>query len=412
MKILMVHPHDIFDPLEPWTIRIESLAREFVRKGHDVRLIHFVKETSIERETRHAYGFTVISLKRRGRWRVFTDIFHIVAQEVAWADVVHFQKCFHYVSLPVLFGVCAFRKPVHYDWDDCEAAIYEASAHPPRWIIHFFLKKLEEIIPRMVDTISTASNELKKKCLALKIAEDRIYDAPVGADLRTFGSFKQDEMRKKFCPKGNLVLYVGQLNGAQYTTLFIKAVALLKKELTDTRFIIIGSGTKINELKRYARKKGVMDVLRFVGAIHHSHIPQYLAACDVAVACFEDNEITRCKSPLKVVEYLAAGKVVVASSVGEVKTMLDGCGILVSPGSSASLAEGIRDAIKNPDKRESLEVKARKRAEKIYNWPRVADNLLKAYEHALSLRGCKTISIESQTTKNSGERSEKNIAIL
>ena len=40
MKILMIHPHDIFSPHEPWTIRIISLAREFKNKGHEVKLAY------------------------------------------------------------------------------------------------------------------------------------------------------------------------------------------------------------------------------------------------------------------------------------------------------------------------------------------------------------------------------------
>ena len=41
MKILMIHPHDIYSVSEPWTIRITSIAHEFVKKGHEVKLVYF-----------------------------------------------------------------------------------------------------------------------------------------------------------------------------------------------------------------------------------------------------------------------------------------------------------------------------------------------------------------------------------
>ena len=388
MKILLVHPHDIFDPHEPWTIRIESIAREFIRMGHEVKLIHFIHETSVEKLTMHPYGFEIISLIRRGGLGLFRYNFKEIIQEIKWADIVHFQKCFHYVSLPVICGCLVYSKPVHYDWDDFEEAIYLSSAHPPNWMVHFFLRTFERVLPRMVDTVSVSSDEIKNMCLSLGVPPDRIFDAPVGADLQTFGNhINGEQIRKRYNPPGKLVLYLGQLNGAQYTNLFIEAVSFLKKKSPDTRYLIIGSGSKFNQIKKLAHQLGVDDIIRFVGAIRHELVPQYLAAGDIAVACFEDNEITRCKSPLKVVEYLAAGKAIVASAVGEVKTMLNGCGVLVKPGSARSLAEGLLTLLDDGEKIQELSILARKRSEEKYNWYVVAQNLMHAYTVALGMNG-------------------------
>ena len=41
MKILMIHPHDIYSVSEPWTIRMTSIAHEFAKKGHHVKLVYF-----------------------------------------------------------------------------------------------------------------------------------------------------------------------------------------------------------------------------------------------------------------------------------------------------------------------------------------------------------------------------------
>jgi glycosyltransferase involved in cell wall biosynthesis len=389
MRILMIHPHDLFDPHEPWTIRIESIAREFLKMKHEVKVIHFIRETALEKYTIHPYGFEVISLKRRGGLRFFKRNFCEIVREIKWADIVHFQKCFHYVSIPALFGAFYEDKPIHYDWDDLEEAIYVASAHPPNKIIHFFLRTFEALLPRLVDTVSVASAELKRKVQALGVPDDRIFDAPVGADLHSFGKrISGVTIRDRFKPKGKLVLYLGQLNGAQYTELFIEAVRDLKKEYPNTLYLIVGSGTKFKELRAYAEKLGVLDLIRFVGAIRHDAVPSYLAAADITVACFEDNSITRCKSPLKVVEYLAAGKAIVASAVGEVTTMLNECGVLVAPGSSAALADGIRNLLKADEPElKTLGERARLKAETVYNWPRVAKNIECAYNVAFGARG-------------------------
>jgi glycosyltransferase involved in cell wall biosynthesis len=81
---------------------------------------------------------------------------------------------------------------------------------------------------------------------------------------------------------------------------------------------------------------------------------------------------------------MASGKPIVASEVGEVRQMLNGCGILTKPGDAASLADGIMKFLN--DKMLCLELgqKARKRTEEKYNWSTTAEQLLNAYQLARS----------------------------
>jgi len=53
MKILMIHPHDLFDRAEPWTIRILSIAREFTRMGHSVKLCYFPLSLTVCSVSKH-----------------------------------------------------------------------------------------------------------------------------------------------------------------------------------------------------------------------------------------------------------------------------------------------------------------------------------------------------------------------
>ncbi|MDD5669019.1 MAG: glycosyltransferase, partial [Candidatus Omnitrophica bacterium] len=101
---------------------------------------------------------------------------------------------------------------------------------------------------------------------------------------------------------------------------------------------------------------------------------------DVCVAPFRDTPVTRCKSPLKIVEYMSCGKAVVASNVGEVPRMLGGAGVLVKAGDVRSLSDGIELLLKDPCLRKKLGEFARRRAENRYNWAQTAQTLVAAYE--------------------------------
>ena len=112
-------------------------------------------------------------------------------------------------------------------------------------------------------------------------------------------------------------------------------------------------------------------------------VAEYIALADVCCATFEDNDITRAKSPLKIAEYLASGKPVVASDVGEVKKMIEGAGLLIPPGDAKGTAEGIIMMLKDENKRFEFGKKAREKAEKTFNWQRTSANIMEAYNMAI-----------------------------
>jgi len=389
MKILMIHPHDIFSKEEPWTVRIRSLALEFIKKGHKIKLVYFsLKYENISKKVNWK-EIEVFSLSRKlGVGNFFRNILFIT-KLAGWADVVHFQKCFYYAAVPSLIAGILRKKPIHYDWDDWELKIYEASTKGSllRNLIRHFLNLLETTIPKIVDTVSCASNRLKIECKRLGVDKNRIFDAHVGADIVKFNpNISGAAIRKRYNITKPLMLYLGQLHGGQYVELFIKTASrLINDYQKDLSFMIVGDGYQAEELKKVAHKLNLDGKLIFTGAISHELIPEYIAAADVCVACFEENEVTLCKSPLKIVEYLASGKAIVASNVGEVPNMLGSAGILTKPGNIDSLANGILRVIEDSSLKDNLGKLARKRAEEKYNWTVTAENLLSAYKRAFRI---------------------------
>jgi glycosyltransferase involved in cell wall biosynthesis len=378
MNILMIHPHDLFSRKEPWTIRIKNIAQEFKRKGHSVKIIYF----PLEYQKQSAFiidGIEYIPLSRRlGINNYFKNI-RCFCGQAKWAEIIHVQKCFYYAALPALLAGFISNKPVHYDWDDWEIKIFHYCAKQPR-LVGGFLWALERYIPNLCDTVSVSSQRLKQECIKYKVAPDKIAMAPVGADLDLFHpNISSIRIREKYNLHGPIISYLGQLHGGQYAEQFIRAAKIISNQLKGITFFIIGGGYRLEELKTLAKDMDLAKQIIFTGAISHQETPLYLAATDICVACFEDNDITQCKSPLKIAEYLASGKPIVASDVGEVKRMLGGAGILTLPGDSEDLACGIIKLLNDEPLRQRLAKKARQRAEELYNWQTTTENLLKIY---------------------------------
>ncbi|MDP8256689.1 MAG: glycosyltransferase [Candidatus Alcyoniella australis] len=386
MKILMLHPHDIYSNHEPWTVRITYIASEFVKRGHEVRLIYHLidPKTPLEDATkRQEYPFVTIPAYRY-QFALLAKMRSTV-EFARWADVIHFQKCFAHVSAPAIWAGRKLGKPLHYDWDDWEYGIY--NYNPPNRMVGYNIDVFEKLVPRMVDTVSYASDGLHQMALDYGVPGQRLFEAHVGADIERFHpGIDGSRIRQIHDISGPIVLYLGQLHGAQYAELFLQAAKIVMQHNSECTFLVVGGGDRFGELYQLAEALGINHRFVFTGPVDHDQVPLYIAEADVAVAAFADTAQTRCKSPLKIVEYLAMGKAIVASRMGEVINMVGDSGVLVQPGDADEMADGILRLLADPDLRRRLGQGARQRAEQKYNWGVTAENLLSAYQLALEER--------------------------
>jgi len=385
MKILMLHPHDIFDLSEPWTIRIKAFARELKKRGHGVKIAYFpLNNKNIQKQSYNYKDIGIIELDRRRGLGVLLKNTKRLLAESEWADIIHFQKCFHYCSLPAIAAGWIKNKPIHYDWDDWETKIY-FYGRPASPLLGLYLLTLERALPKFVDSISVSSKRLLE--LALKncgVSKKRIIAAPVGADPEEFKPDNiSNDIRREYRIDGPIVLYLGQLHGAQYAELMIHAAGGVAQEHPRAIFFIVGGGYRLEELKQLARELGVKDRIIFTGSISHDKVKRYIAAADICVGCFSKNDITVSKSPLKIAEYLSCGKAIVASNVGEIRNMVGGAGLLVKDNNYILLAGGICLLISRPKLREKMGLLARERALEKYNWSWSTENLMDIYRKVL-----------------------------
>lgn len=388
MKILMIHPHDLFSRKEPWTIRIKSIAQGLAREGHSVRLCYFPSDILDAVENDMVESVELHPLDRRVSPVAFLRNTRILIELAKWADVVHFQKCHYYASLPAVAAAFVNRKPLHYDWDDWEEKIHfeSTSLTLGARLAGYIYRTLEKRLPALADTVSVASWHLRDMAYQCGKKKEDVFSAPVGADLEDFPLSRngKEYIRERYGIDETIVLYIGQLHGAQYVDVLIDAANVVLHKKPQTRFMVVGSGFLERTLRDRTRFLGIDRKFIFTGSVGHDEIPAFIAAADICVAAFKETDVTKCKSPLKIVEYLAGGKAIVASDVGEVHTMLAGVGILVKPGDAHALADGIIEFLSNETLRRDAGILARKRAESRYQWQHTVRNIVKAYEKALS----------------------------
>jgi glycosyltransferase involved in cell wall biosynthesis len=377
MNILAVHPHDILT--EPWTIRIVKFCEEFNRRGHEVTLVYFPNPARRNNQTWiRKEGLSGVRVLPLPKFSLPQNVLRLrqLAEEV---DVLYFQKAFPHAALPVLSAALLTGKPVHYDWDDNETAISK------EWTsvraVHALFYLFERWLPSMVETLSVSTQGLKELAIRYGAREEKIAMAPVGADTKQFLPAEPDPaLMERLGIKPPVVIYIGQLEGGSYCEGLLRAASAVLKKKPETRFLIVGGGYKLPDLKTLAKTLGIERQITFTDYVSQNLIPSYLSVADVAVAVFEDTDVSRYKSPLKIAEYMSAGKAIVANRVGDVSRMLGTAGVLVDSPDPNELSSEILNLLNDPEARRSLGKSARLRAETYYNWSKSAENILAVLE--------------------------------
>jgi glycosyltransferase involved in cell wall biosynthesis len=140
--------------------------------------------------------------------------------------------------------------------------------------------------------------------------------------------------------------------------------------------LIIGDGRERRDLEAaaVAAGEGVMLDVRFLG--HLDDARRWLAGCDI----YANSSITEGVS-LTILEAMAAGLPVVATSVGGTPEVLDdSCGALVPPRQPAALAAAVIKLVEDPERRASLGIAARRRAETRFGLDRMVSEYRTLYD--------------------------------
>jgi glycosyltransferase involved in cell wall biosynthesis len=169
--------------------------------------------------------------------------------------------------------------------------------------------------------------------------------------------------------------YLGTLAPWQGLGTLVEALAHLKGRL-EVRLRVVGTrkGVWFRELRSLIRGLGVRGMLEVEGPLAPEQVPAFLAQSQVCLAPLPDdprNSLQGC-CPIKILEYMAAGRAVLATRVSPVEEILEHgrTGWLVRPGSPSALAEGLLTLAARPELVEALGRKARAEAEAGWAHPR------------------------------------------
>lgn len=226
------------------------------------------------------------------------------------------------------------------------------------------------------DQVIVANRKLMEYAQRMGASQDKITYVSAGADLTHFQPSDQADQHRHSLglePQHDVLLFMGWLYPFSGLREMIAALPAAARRCPTIRFLVVGHGPLLPELERLRDELGLHQYLLLLGQKPYDELPQLLAASDVCLLPFQDNASTRYVVPMKLYDYLAAGKPVVANHLpGLAAEFSQEDGVLLAHGPQQVLEQALALAQDRP-RLQDLGAAARRRMEANGDWETVAD---------------------------------------
>ena len=173
---------------------------------------------------------------------------------------------------------------------------------------------------RSSDVVACVSDEVAAQSRRLGVSPDRIVVSPTAVDTR-FADERADRRADLGLGGALVVGWAGTFRRFQGVDTVVDAFAVLHRSHPSARLLLVGDGAERSHVEQTVARAGLREATCFTGAIAPRDVPRYLNTMDVAVVSALPGEGFH-YSPLKLREYLACGRAVVAPRVPDVEAFV------------------------------------------------------------------------------------------
>jgi glycosyltransferase involved in cell wall biosynthesis len=362
LHLLLLHP--TFD-------RMKAGEREFIQAGVHINHVAQMHVYGLPGERRY---FGVRELAQVS-WHAAQSLFN--ATLTIKPDIIHICKPQPINGLAGWQAARRLKLPFYVDCDDYEAGANRVSSGIQRAVIQWW----EDNLPKRAKGVTVNTRFLFERVQNHGVPASRITHVPNGISTTDIEPMTVPHPLTSWavCPT---LAYVGTMSTVAHgVDLLLDAFALVLQQRSEAKLLMVGDGDDREALQEKAQQLGVQHAIHWAGRVAPEEARCWftLAACSVDPV--SDTPAMRGRSPLKIVESLAAGVPVVTGDVGDRREMLANgeAGLLVQPGNAETLANGLLAVLADPILKAALAAGARRHAVN-YLWPVLARKWLTLYD--------------------------------
>jgi glycogen synthase len=250
-------------------------------------------------------------------------------------------------------------------------------------------RTLETWALRRADAVTTICEGLRKDIVSRGgITPEKVTVIPNAVDVDSFAYEPAAEpaLRTELGLDGCVVLgFAGSFYGYEGLDLLLDAAKQLLPKHPDLKLLLVGGGPQDAALREQAKRLGLNDRVVFTGRVPHSEVQRYYGQIDLLCYPRKSMRLTDLVTPLKPLETMAQGKLLVASDVGGHRELIrDGeTGALFHAGDAGALATAISRMLANREHWEEMRRAGRAFVESERTWARSAANYRAVYRELL-----------------------------
>jgi glycosyltransferase involved in cell wall biosynthesis len=183
-----------------------------------------------------------------------------------------------------------------------------------------------------------------------------------------------------------ILCYIGSLNPQDGVDHLLRSLRYLLYDLkrSDFHCVIMGTGDSLQDLRNLADKLQLNGCVELPGFVSDEDLQANLAAADICVDPDPSSPLNDVSTWIKIMEYMAYAKPIVAFDLKETRFSAGDAAIYVGPNREAEFAETVAQLMGQPELRKEMGAYGRRRVEEELQWNKVGRNLLAAYETLLA----------------------------
>ena len=283
------------------------------------------------------------------------------------------------LGIPVVYEIRAF-------WED--AAVDHGSTAEDS-LRYRLTRALETWAVKKADAVTVICEGLRGDLIARGVNPGKITVIPNAVDIDQFavGGKADAGLKLKLGLGGNRVLgFIGSFYKYEGLDLLLRALPLMLTQAPDLKVLLVGGGPQDEALRRLVCELGLKERVIFTGRVPHHEVNQYYDLIDILVYARHPMRLTELVTPLKPLEAMAQGRLMVASDVGGHRELIaDGkTGVLFRAGDAGDLASKVVGLLKYEQGWDSMKKNGRQFVEAERNWAASVARYRGVYDGLLS----------------------------
>jgi PEP-CTERM/exosortase A-associated glycosyltransferase len=253
-------------------------------------------------------------------------------------------------------------------------------------------RALETWTMRRAAAVTTICEGLRSDILGRGIPSERVTVVPNAVNLEEFPVLSEQaaDLARRLGLENRFVLgFLGSFYGYEGLDVLLEAVPQILQFEPRARVLLVGGGPEEGRLEAQAERLGIADKVMFTGRVPHRDVNRYYSVIDLLVYPRKSMRLTETVTPLKPLEAMAQGRLLIASDVGGHRELVeDGrTGYLFSPGDAGALARAVQRVQADRPRWGDIKMNGRQFVERERNWRASVSRYADVYARATGRAG-------------------------